>query len=340
MPKIVPLRVATELRVERRDPDPRGMPVIGADRQGRRHGARTSGSTAPSRRSAISRSSSRPRAVPGSVLLPITLAKIHGARRQVDVQSILAAQFADVPGAEEPRSGDPARGGQDHRLLRRRQPLRHAGPAGATAVTGDGDVDFEPVPGLPAPLPAGETLLWQGAPDWRDLRDPRLPRQASRHLFRRAAALAGSGRTWRRRVGAGRRLARCSGSHRWPWAPWPSWRRWPGADAGPRSTRSPAAGSSCASASPAGDHQPALRQDRLGRSPDARRRHRRHSAGADRRRPRRLPASVAACPAVAHAASPSRCCAAIPDAAEWRGILAGHWLRPQVCRRSRYRARR
>ena len=28
-----------------------------------------------------------------------------------------------------------------------------------------GDFDFEPVRGLPGPLPAGETLLWQGAPD-------------------------------------------------------------------------------------------------------------------------------------------------------------------------------
>jgi hypothetical protein len=29
--------------------------------------------------------------------------------------------------------------------------------------------DHEPVTGLPAPLPAGETILWQGAPDWRTL---------------------------------------------------------------------------------------------------------------------------------------------------------------------------
>lgn len=28
------------------------------------------------------------------------------------------------------------------------------------------DFDFEPVPGLPGHLPDGETLLWQGAPDW------------------------------------------------------------------------------------------------------------------------------------------------------------------------------
>jgi hypothetical protein len=32
-----------------------------------------------------------------------------------------------------------------------------------------GDYDFEPVRGLPARLPAGEALLWQGHPDWRSL---------------------------------------------------------------------------------------------------------------------------------------------------------------------------
>lgn len=29
------------------------------------------------------------------------------------------------------------------------------------------DFDFEPIRGLPQLLPAGETLLWQGSPDWR-----------------------------------------------------------------------------------------------------------------------------------------------------------------------------
>lgn len=29
--------------------------------------------------------------------------------------------------------------------------------------------DAEPIRGLPGPLPAGETILWQGAPDWRVL---------------------------------------------------------------------------------------------------------------------------------------------------------------------------
>jgi hypothetical protein len=28
------------------------------------------------------------------------------------------------------------------------------------------EYDFEPVPGLPAQLPAGEQILWQGAPQW------------------------------------------------------------------------------------------------------------------------------------------------------------------------------
>jgi Bacterial PH domain len=31
------------------------------------------------------------------------------------------------------------------------------------------DFDFEPVPGLPEHLPAGEAMLWQGSPDWRTL---------------------------------------------------------------------------------------------------------------------------------------------------------------------------
>ncbi len=29
--------------------------------------------------------------------------------------------------------------------------------------------DYEPVPGLPAPLPVNEAILWQGAPDWKTL---------------------------------------------------------------------------------------------------------------------------------------------------------------------------
>ena len=32
-----------------------------------------------------------------------------------------------------------------------------------------GDYEFEPVPGLPEELPAGEVMLWQGAPDWKTI---------------------------------------------------------------------------------------------------------------------------------------------------------------------------
>jgi len=31
------------------------------------------------------------------------------------------------------------------------------------------DYDFEPIPGLPALPPEGESILWQGSPDWRTL---------------------------------------------------------------------------------------------------------------------------------------------------------------------------
>jgi len=33
----------------------------------------------------------------------------------------------------------------------------------------DDDFDFEPIRGLPALLPAGERLLWQGSPEWKSL---------------------------------------------------------------------------------------------------------------------------------------------------------------------------
>lgn len=40
--------------------------------------------------------------------------------------------------------------------------------------------DGEPIPGLPGPLPAGESILWQGAPEWRGI--------ARRALFVRGIA--------------------------------------------------------------------------------------------------------------------------------------------------------
>lgn len=40
--------------------------------------------------------------------------------------------------------------------------------------TGGPEHDFEPVPGLPAVLPEGEHIVWQGAPDWKIVLKQRL----------------------------------------------------------------------------------------------------------------------------------------------------------------------
>lgn len=39
----------------------------------------------------------------------------------------------------------------------------------ATTIQATHEHEWEAAPGLPAALPAGETLLWQGSPDWRQL---------------------------------------------------------------------------------------------------------------------------------------------------------------------------
>jgi len=94
-PRIVPMRVAREFSVESRDPDPRGMEVVGAD-----------GETAGVVRDLwVDRSEPQLRylevEVGGGegrrVLLPIGFAVIDGRSRRVRVASILAEQFARVP---------------------------------------------------------------------------------------------------------------------------------------------------------------------------------------------------------------------------------------------------
>jgi photosynthetic reaction center H subunit len=101
LPKIVPLRVAGDFYIEPRDPDPRGMQVVGAD-----------GDSAGVVCDAwVDRSEMHIRflevevaAAPGGrkVLLPINFTRIDGRRRQVNVKSILAKQFADVPAHRNP----------------------------------------------------------------------------------------------------------------------------------------------------------------------------------------------------------------------------------------------
>lgn len=102
-PRLAPMRAAGEYSVASRDPDPRGMPVIGAD--GKRGGTVAD--------IWIDRSEPQIRyfelAVRGGesaeekrVLLPIGFSRIDGHRRQVRVRSILSSQFADVPSTRRP----------------------------------------------------------------------------------------------------------------------------------------------------------------------------------------------------------------------------------------------
>jgi photosynthetic reaction center H subunit len=96
-PKIVPMRVATEFSVERRDPDPRGMSVICADGK---IGAKVVDiwvdRAEPQIRYLEVEVGSR------NVLLPINLARVDKKQRLVRVKSITSSQFADVPGLAKP----------------------------------------------------------------------------------------------------------------------------------------------------------------------------------------------------------------------------------------------
>ena len=98
-PRIVPLRAAPGFGVASEDPDPRGMPVLGAD--GRQGG--TVSDLWVDRSEAIFRYIEVEVAAPGGsrrVLLPMTLARV--GQRSVQVASVLGHQFADVPGTRLP----------------------------------------------------------------------------------------------------------------------------------------------------------------------------------------------------------------------------------------------
>jgi photosynthetic reaction center H subunit len=97
-PKIVPLRVATDFSIADRDPDPRGMPVYGAD------GAR-GGTIADVW---VDRSEPQIRYLEVKVadgrncLLPINFARISRNKGTVKVSAILGKQFANVPVLSNP----------------------------------------------------------------------------------------------------------------------------------------------------------------------------------------------------------------------------------------------
>ena len=96
VPCIVPMRLAEGTYLEARDPDPRGMKVIGADSE-------TGGVVTDvwvDRAEALIRYLEVEVTTSGGakrVLLPLPFAKIDGRRGRVWVNAILGSQFADVP---------------------------------------------------------------------------------------------------------------------------------------------------------------------------------------------------------------------------------------------------
>lgn len=96
-PKIVPLRVATDHGIESRDPDPRGMAVVGCD--GKQGGTVVDcwvDRSEPNLRYLELETTGGRR-----VLLPMTLAKLKSGVG-VKVASIRGDQFANVPGLANP----------------------------------------------------------------------------------------------------------------------------------------------------------------------------------------------------------------------------------------------
>lgn len=97
--RIVPLRSALDFSVSSHDPDPRGLPVIGADGQV----AGTVREMWVDRAEVLFRYLEVEVPVPGGnrrVLLPVNFSRI--TTTQVKVRSILAEQFAQVPATRHP----------------------------------------------------------------------------------------------------------------------------------------------------------------------------------------------------------------------------------------------
>lgn len=100
-PKIVPLRVATDFHVESRDPDPRGMEVLGADRlvAGVVRDIWVDRSEVIFRYLEVEVTSA---SGVKRVLLPVNFTRIDAQRRQVRVKAIMARHFANVPAKKNP----------------------------------------------------------------------------------------------------------------------------------------------------------------------------------------------------------------------------------------------
>jgi photosynthetic reaction center H subunit len=101
-PKLVPLRRTEGWHIEERDPDPRGMPVIGADGK--------VGGTVKDVWVDVAEYIMRYLEVEvtdkagntRNVLLPTTLSRIWASRKRVEVKSITSKQFTKVPSIRNP----------------------------------------------------------------------------------------------------------------------------------------------------------------------------------------------------------------------------------------------
>jgi photosynthetic reaction center H subunit len=93
-PKVVPMRVAQNFYVEPRDPDPRGMAMVGADDliAGRVVDLWVDRSEPQVRYFEVEVSGTA-----RTVLVPFAVCRVNGRLGTVRTKSILAAQFANVP---------------------------------------------------------------------------------------------------------------------------------------------------------------------------------------------------------------------------------------------------
>ncbi|MET4666986.1 photosynthetic reaction center subunit H [Sphingomonas sp. PvP056] len=95
-PRIVPMGSALDFAIERRDPDPRGMPVLGCD------GA-LAGTVSElwiDRADRLIRYLAVDLTVGGTVLVPMMMTDIQRGNRRVVCDAVTAAQFADAPRIE------------------------------------------------------------------------------------------------------------------------------------------------------------------------------------------------------------------------------------------------
>lgn len=98
-PKIVPMRVASDFAVAEKDPDPRGMSVVGTDGQvaGTISDIWIDRSEMMIRYLEVELNASADGAAAKKVLLPMPFAAIRKRKSEVYVKAITGAQFADVP---------------------------------------------------------------------------------------------------------------------------------------------------------------------------------------------------------------------------------------------------